>query len=95
MDRILSLEGELTVVAAVAVRERIAGLLQSSTEPATLDLAAVEAVDSAGIQLLLSARRSAASRGTALRFSGAPAVVVDALRVFGVDAAALDTGTAS
>lgn len=50
----------------------------------TLDLGEVTDFDSAGVQLLLAARRSLAERGQRLQVATASPVVRDGLQVFGL-----------
>jgi len=61
----LSLEGELTVSNAVALRERFLKALGQSDQ-VEIDLAGVSAVDLAGLQLLCAAHRTAAAQGKTL-----------------------------
>ena len=80
----LALGPELTIAFAAAARERLADAVQSGQGDLALDLRGVTDFDSAGVQLLLAARRSLAERGDALCLSGASAAVRDALRTFGL-----------
>ena len=50
----------------------------------TLDLSAVAAIDSAGVQLLLALRNSLADRGKVLHCHGAQPAVAQALQVLGL-----------
>ncbi len=68
------LEGALDIYAAEKLRET----LQGCTETAgliVLDLGGVESCDTTGVQLLLSAHRTAAEAGNTLRFEAIPAAV--------------------
>lgn len=82
----LRIEGELTIYRAA----ELAGALKASLAqvPAggqfELDLSGVTEMDSAGVQLLISARRSADETGRVLRLAGrSPAVaeVLDTLQL--------------
>jgi anti-anti-sigma factor len=80
----LALGPELTIAFAAAARELLADAVQSGHGDFALDLRGVTDFDSAGVQLLLAARRSLAERGDALRLVGASPAVRDALRTFGL-----------
>ncbi|MEV4141707.1 STAS domain-containing protein [Dactylosporangium sp. NPDC049742] len=66
--RRLELDGELTIVAAAEQQARVRGFLAESPAPAELDLSGVTELDTAGLQILLAARREAEQRGTTLTF---------------------------
>ena len=71
----LALEGEMTIFTASALRERIAAALAAGDD-IEIDLAQVSELDSAGVQLMLAARREADACGKTLRFAGhSPAVI--------------------
>jgi len=82
----LTLGPELTIAFAASERERLAEALRKPDTGLALDLATVTEFDSAGVQLLLAARRSLAARGSSLQITAASAVVRDALSVFGLQA---------
>lgn len=91
MSADLRIEGEFTIVAAATQRDAWLGWLTETAGadvaewPAvTLDLQAVEAFDSAGVQLLLSLQHSLARRGQQLVLSAPSACVRDALQRFGL-----------
>jgi len=92
MDRTLALTGELTIQAASAVRDQVLAALQESSTSITLDLSQVEAIDSAGVQILLAARRTAASRELRLAVTGLTTPIAEALAVYGLDTPQLSTG---
>jgi anti-sigma B factor antagonist len=60
----LALEGDLTIHHAAELKERLQAALAAGTR--CLDLRDVGECDSAGVQLLLAARRSARSQGHTL-----------------------------
>ncbi len=65
MSTELAIDGECTVYRVHELREQLMTAL-SAGQPVVLDLADVAEFDGAALQLLLSARREAAARGTAL-----------------------------
>lgn len=62
-----ALNGELTIANAAAIKTELLQAI-SADGPFELDTTGVGEVDAAGLQLLLAAVRSAASRGTAIVF---------------------------
>lgn len=80
MSAPLTIEGELTVFAVHALKDRLMAALNESTQ-LTVDLSAVSEVDGAGIQLLLAAKREALQRGGALSLTGHPPQVIEALEL--------------
>lgn len=84
-DPALTLGPELTIAFAAAEQQRLAqALQQQQSHGLALDLSGVTEFDSAGVQLLLAARRSLAERGQVLALLDASPVVRDALAVFGL-----------
>ena len=81
----LALGPDLTIAQAAAWRDQLLDALCTSPDSLTLDLSAVTDIDSAGVQLLLAARRSVSERGATLTLAGVPPLVADALAVFGLD----------
>jgi anti-anti-sigma factor len=79
----LAIEGELTIYVAAEMKPRLAALLdeiaQSSQRLGEIDLSQVSEIDSAGLQLLLLAKREAATRGAALALCGHSQAVIDCL----------------
>lgn len=80
------LEGALTIVACQDQREALLALVHASEAGLVLDLSAVSACDSAGLQLLLAARKTLAARGAVLSLQAASPVVVEALMTYGLEA---------
>jgi anti-anti-sigma factor len=72
------LSGELTIQHAAAQGEQLRQWIGDGM--VSVDLSAVEACDSSGVQLLVAARRSVAARGQSLELRDASAPVRD---VFG------------
>lgn len=86
--RTLRLEGDLTIQSAadwhLALLSAANELGDEPEAGLALDLAQVVALDSAGVQLLLSARRSLAARGQWLRLVADNAGVADVLNTLGL-----------
>lgn len=74
----LAIEGEFTIFAAQALKERLLAALDEGEE-LEVDLSRVSEMDSAGVQLMVAAKREATVRAKALRFTGHSPAVVDAL----------------
>lgn len=64
----LELDGELTIAVAAEQQGRLRAFLQQRTTAAEIDLSGVTELDTAGLQILLAARREAVQQGTALTF---------------------------
>jgi anti-anti-sigma factor len=79
---VLALDGELTIARAAELRETL--LAAQAQGVRALDLAAVEAFDTAGVQLLLAARHSARLDGTGFELRSVPAVVHEVLQRYGL-----------
>lgn len=80
----LQLSGELTIYEASEARTLLAARLDAQGKKLELDLAGLEEIDTAGIQVLLWLRREAEARGKLLPFTNHnPAVlaVFDLLKV--------------
>lgn len=75
---LMSIEGELSIFTAADIRAR---MLQAFGEGAELeiDLAKVSEIDSAGVQVMIAAKREAAARNIPLRFIAHSAAVLDIL----------------
>ncbi|CAK0779283.1 hypothetical protein WCLP8_980002 [uncultured Gammaproteobacteria bacterium] len=69
---VTALSGRLTVNEAESRRAELADLLLAQGQKLALETAEVEAVDGAGLQLLIALRLSAERRGVALRLAAAP-----------------------
>lgn len=81
----LALGPEMTVAHAAALRDRLLEAIGDGRSALTLDLSGVTDFDSAGVQLLLAARRTMTDRGGELRLGATAASVRDALRLFGLE----------
>lgn len=80
----LVLGPEMTIAHAAALRATLLDGLAGCEGDLLLDLGGVSDFDSAGVQLLLSARLSQRSRGRALRLVASSPAVRDALLTFGL-----------
>lgn len=83
MSEALQLGSEWTIPYAAEIHTQLLGALQRG-EPLSLDLSAVESIDSAGIQLLLATRASLREREQALTLTGTSGAVQAALAVYGL-----------
>lgn len=81
----VALEGELGIFSAAAVRQRLLQALDAAAE-VEVNLGKVAEADSAGLQLLIAARKEAAARGKRLRFAEPSAAVRDLLALCGLEA---------
>ena len=82
----LVVEGELTIHTAGDRRAELMGLLERGDHVA-VDLSGVTELDTAGLQLLLMARREAAHLGRTLDVVGASPAVTDTLSIVHLDPA--------
>jgi anti-anti-sigma factor len=82
----LRLSGDLTIYHAADLKQ---ALLPFAAEGGawTLDLSGVTDVDSAGIQVLLAARRTLAARGAALRLTACSPAAQAVFSLYGIAAA--------
>lgn len=78
-----ALEGEWTVIRAAELRPLLAGRIAAGAKE--LDLSHITEIDSAGLQLLIAARRSAGRRGQELALRGAAPAVRALASLYGLD----------
>ncbi len=71
-------EGEMTIYTAAEIKPTLLSLLDGCNE-AEVDLSQVDEIDSAGLQLLLLAKREASRTGKVLRLVGHSPAVVECL----------------
>ncbi|MCC7081328.1 MAG: STAS domain-containing protein [Burkholderiales bacterium] len=83
-DQRLALGGTITFDDALAWREAV--LKEIDRDGLVIDLAGVEAADSAAVSLLLEWQREAKTRGYALRYANLPATIRSLAEVYGVGA---------
>jgi anti-anti-sigma factor len=79
----LAVEGEMTIYRAAELHPALLDAVRTQDAPA-LDLSAVTEFDSAGVQLLLVARREAGRLGKRLVLQGASPAVRDAFALLGL-----------
>ncbi len=77
----LQLEGDLTFGTVSAVFRQADSILKSDTAPQCIDLTSVNAVDSAGLALLLEWQSRHYSSGHSFKFTGAPDSLVSLARL--------------
>jgi len=82
----LVVEGELTIYTAAETKEKIATFLRGE-QPLEIDLSQVGEIDTAGLQLLLLARREAAAQQKVLIFAEPSAAVQSCWQLCNFDAA--------
>jgi anti-anti-sigma factor len=82
-DHPLRIEGELTIYRAAELCDVLKDSLAAAPEHGTLalDLSAVSEMDSAGVQLLMAAQKSALATGRTLRIADSCGAVDDVLAI--------------
>ncbi|MCG2577957.1 STAS domain-containing protein [Dechloromonas sp. XY25] len=71
----IAIEGDFTIFAAQAIKAQLLEAFNKGQE-VEVDLSAVSEMDSAGLQLMVAAKREAAAQGKTLRFiDHSPAVL--------------------
>jgi anti-anti-sigma factor len=83
MSAVFPLEGELSIYRAAELKPLVLAAVDERVE--AFDLAEVTEIDTAGVQLLLLARREAAARGRTLQLSGASPAVRSAFALLELD----------
>lgn len=76
----IEIKGELSIYTVAALRQQLLDALDGAAE-VDVDLSEVSEMDSAGMQLMVAAKREAALRDKALRFSGHSPAVFDVLEL--------------
>lgn len=79
----LRLAGELTIYRAAELKDALLAPLASGVT-LEIDLAGVTELDTAGLQLLMLAKKTAQAQGAALRLLGHSAAVVDVFELLGM-----------
>jgi anti-sigma B factor antagonist len=72
----------MTVQRAVELRDALLGALEQQVSAVDVDLSGVSELDTAGVQLLLIAKRTALARSKQLRLVGQSSAVVQVLETF-------------
>lgn len=85
-DGVLRLGGELTIYHAGELRQALLGDAAAMTGVHTLDLSAVEEFDTAGLQVLLMARRAADAAGGRLQLRAHSEAVREVIDRYGLAA---------
>jgi anti-sigma B factor antagonist len=80
------LEGEMTLHRAVELRDTLLGALAQQGSLVEVDLSGINEIDTAGVQLLLWAKRTAMARNKELRLVGQSPTVVHVLETLGLTA---------
>ncbi|MDZ7813180.1 MAG: STAS domain-containing protein [Ideonella sp.] len=80
----VTLQGELSIGYAAQVREQLLAAWPASEADCELDLSAVEACDSSGVQLLIAAQKSATQRGGECVITAASDAVRQTLKNYGL-----------
>jgi anti-anti-sigma factor len=73
----LSIQEDMTIYNAVALKETLLGYCQYKIRELQLDLSAVAEIDSAGLQLLMLLKAEAEQRGFILRLVGHSVAVIE------------------
>jgi anti-sigma B factor antagonist len=89
----LPLDGELTIYRAAEIKPMLMAALSDSPEGLDVELSGVTEIDSAGIQLLMAAKRAAMAAGGSLVLSGHSEAVSDALDLLNLRAFFDDQGS--
>lgn len=80
-QRCLHVRGELTIYAAGAMRTALLDALAGAAE-LEIDLSGVTEIDTAGVQLLVAAKREALATGLPLRMSGHSVATVELIDLY-------------
>jgi anti-anti-sigma factor len=83
--RHVTLAGEVTIFNAGAIRQQILTALDE-TDDIDVDLSEVTEIDTAGVQLMVAAKREAAERHKVLHYSACSPVVLDVVALLGLSA---------
>lgn len=81
----IAVAGDFTIGNAEAIRGQFLDAIESAAD-IEVDLGQVAEIDSAGVQIMIAAKREAAKRGRSLRFAGHSAAVLDTLDLLDLSA---------
>jgi anti-sigma B factor antagonist len=81
----LQIEGSMTFARATELHRAMLDALQAQPSPVEFDLSDVTEIDSAGVQLLLLAKRTAAASDKELKLVGQSSAVLRALELLRLD----------
>ena len=76
----IEIKGELSIFSAASWRQQLLDALEQEGE-IDVDLSGVSEIDSAGVQLMIAAKREAAARSRTLRFTGHSRAVFETLEL--------------
>jgi anti-sigma B factor antagonist len=76
----LAIQGELSIFTAADLRQQLLDAIQAGQE-VEVDLSQVSEIDSAGMQLMVAAKREASGRNQLLHFTGHSQAVFEALEL--------------
>jgi anti-sigma B factor antagonist len=76
--RLLSLGSECTIFSATALREQLLAAIGNAND-VEIDLSQVTEIDSAGVQLLIAAKKEAVAQGKSLQLVGHSPCVLEVL----------------
>ena len=82
---VLKPEGRLNMVAAPAVREAVASIVDGGRSKVAVDLSGVEFIDSSGLGVLIGGLKTARQAGGDLRIAGATDAVRKVLSLTNLD----------
>jgi anti-anti-sigma factor len=78
----IAIEGELTIFTAAELKQRLIAALTTGSIEVEVDLSQVSEIDSAGIQLMVAAKREASARNLALRFTSHSSAVFNLIELY-------------
>jgi len=81
----LCIDGEMTLPRAAALRDLLLEALEKSSSQLDIDLSGVRELDTAGVQVLLLAKRTALGWGKELRLAGQNDLVLEVLELLNLD----------
>lgn len=81
---LVTVEGALSIYEAAALHQRLLEGFRNDAAEVVLDLSRVDECDTAGVQLLCSARRTATRSGKPLRIHGSSEAVTEAILALGL-----------
>lgn len=82
---VVRLDGDLDIVAAPALRERLISVLRLGTRLVILDLSRVRSCDMAGLAVLIGTQRRAREQGIVMRLVAPSRPVTELLRSSGLE----------
>jgi anti-sigma B factor antagonist len=80
----LSLDGELTIYRAAALKDQLLAALRDGGGSLKVDVSAVTELDTAGLQVLMAAKQAAVDRGGDLHLTGHSTAVLEVFELCNV-----------